>query len=85
MYNPVEFSFKIQQATFDSMASAARMMTANYLRLLEQQHHLLQHTFAHHRTEDGEKGKCKKGSPCKGPDLHDHYGKRAHDVDVEHV
>ncbi len=27
----------------------------------------------------------KHRSPCCGPDLLDHYGKRAHDVDVEHI
>ncbi|NQV47374.1 MAG: hypothetical protein HQ504_06270 [Rhodospirillaceae bacterium] len=91
MFNPVAFSFKIHQAALDSAASATRMMTVNYLNLLEQQRCLLQHTFSCHRAEDGakpkrgKKSKCVKGSPCHGPDLQNHYGKRAHDVDIEHV
>ncbi|MBC8338259.1 MAG: hypothetical protein H8E39_06170 [Alphaproteobacteria bacterium] len=38
------------------------------------------------RTGKGTKGKAGKvRSPCHGPDLTNHYGHRAHDVDVEHI
>lgn len=36
------------------------------------------------RSPHGRRG-GKYPSPCCGPDLQDHYGKRAHDVDVEHL
>ena len=100
MFNPVEFSLKIQQVAMDSAAASARMMAANYLRFVEQQSQLLQHTLSGRRDDDEpthkkshksqarrSDKKIKKGkkSPCSGPDLLDHYGKRTHDVDVEHI
>lgn len=100
MFNPVEFSLKIQQVAMDSAAASARMMAANYLRFIEQQSHLLANSFPGRRDEGPrpqgkpparparktrmKTGKGKK-SPCRGPDLLDHYGKRSHDVDVEHI
>jgi hypothetical protein len=100
MFNPVEFSLKIQQVAMESAAASARMMAANYLRFIEQQSHLLELNLSGRRNEDERtskkphkssprktRKKVKKGkkSPCSGPDLLDHYGKRSHDVDVEHI
>ena len=99
MFNPFEFSLKIQQVAMEGAAASARMMADNYMRFIEQQSHLLHHSLAGRRDEDptlnvakakparGRRTKSNRGkkSPCSGPDLLDHYGKRAHDVDVEHI
>jgi len=100
MFNPVEFTLKIQQVAMQGAAASAKMMAANYMRLIEQQSHLLQSTFTERRHDDPRpqkkpkktlthnlrrKAARGKKSPCKGPDLLDHYGKRARDVDVEHI
>ena len=75
-------------------------MSENYLRLLDQQRAVL-HQPAIHRDDDEVGGalvnpiarkRKKRGrraravtSPCCGAELDDHYGKRAHDVDVERI
>ena len=103
MFNPVEFSFKIQQIAIEGAAASARMMVASYVRFIEQQSHLMEHALSGRRDEDAHnpstqkkrkstpaRSKAKgskrgKKSPCSGPDLLDHDGKRARDVDVEHI
>lgn len=95
MFNPVTFSLKLQQAAFEACAAASNSMIANYVHLVEQQNRLLHHGCIHHRGDDFDvnssdvvspkKGRSAKKSPCHGPDLLDHYGKRAYDVDPEHI
>jgi len=100
MFNPVDFSLKIQQVAMNGAAASSRMMLTNYLRFIEQQNILLQNAMSHRRDEGvrshkkaqsnpARKTRVERGrgtkSPCCGPDLLDHYGKRAHDVDIEHI
>jgi hypothetical protein len=59
-----------------------RFTMACLLRALRQQEQLLHHHFGRRRAEDAG---GHPDSPCKGPDLQDHYGQRSHDVDVEHI
>ena len=75
-----------------SMSSA---MLDMQLRILRQQGALLEHLYPERRADDplvttaNPSAKKRKGgkrpTPCCGPDLKDHYGKRAHDVDVERI
>jgi len=96
MYNPFAVSLKFQQAAVEGAAAASKVMIDSYLHLLEQQQVLLVQALPHRRHQDvttqpkqkvarKRKTPRKKASPCNGPDLQDHYGKRAHDVDVEHI
>lgn len=90
MLNPVTFSLKMQQAALEAATAATRAMAANYVRLVGQQSRLLCRTCVHNRDDDHDvvsarKGKSGRKSPCLGPDLLDHYGKRAHDIDAEHI
>jgi len=91
----VSISFKFQQAAFQAVVSATSLMMESYLHFLEQQFSLLDNMHAFHRPDDPRVASVhpkarkrkggKAGSPCCGPDLRDHYGKRAQDVDVEHI
>jgi len=95
MYNPLSMSLKFQQAAMAGASAAAKLMTDNYLRMFKQQHAILEASFPHLRKSDApcvqdppvkkKKKAAEEVSPCHGPDLLDHYGKRAHDVDVEHI
>ena len=88
-------SLKFQQMAFQAWTATTSLMIQAQMRLLEQQFALLDHMHAHRRSDDpataavNPKIRKRKGrkpaSPCCGPDLLDHYGKRAHDVDVEHI
>ena len=90
MFSPITFTLKMQQVAFEAATAAARMMANNYIQLFDQQSRLLSHSFDyqrgndHHRTAPP-KGPRRRRTPCRGPDLTDHYGKRAHDVDAEHI
>ncbi|NQV83300.1 MAG: hypothetical protein HQ494_05715 [Rhodospirillales bacterium] len=95
MQNFIATTFKFQQAAFQATASVTSLMMETYLRFLKQQFPLLGYMHAYRRPDDpyvastapkAKKVKGRKaGLPCCGPDLHDHYGKRAHDIDVEHI
>ncbi|MBT3237301.1 MAG: hypothetical protein HOK06_06880 [Rhodospirillaceae bacterium] len=90
MFNPVEFSIRFQQAALQAATAATRLMASNYVRMIEQQNRLLQHSCVHQRDDDHDtpsppKKQRRRKSPCRGPDLLDHYGHRAHDVDPEHI
>jgi len=75
-----------------SMSAAVMDMQ---LRILRQQSALFSHMYAERRADDPhvtavnpetkKRKTAKHVSPCCGPDLLDHYGKRARDVDVEHI
>ncbi len=88
------FQRAMMQTAF-SMASASLKIQSH---LLQQQLSLLEAVHDPRRKDDlfgrpislqdkggGNRKTGKKASPCHGPDLMDHYGKRAHDIDVEHL
>lgn len=50
-------------------------------RMVNESMRITQHN-AHRRDADGHQS---AEPPGKGPDLQDHYGQRAHDVDVERI
>ena len=81
MLNPVHATLSLPQ-TF-GMAAACSMLagTAVWLRLAEE-HSRLFLPLAHRRKVD--KGQKHSVLPV-GASWHDHYGKRHHDVDVEHI
>ena len=101
MYEMYTAPFKLQMLFVEATAATTKMMSENYLRFLEQQAALFQHVSTHGRVDDGvgnvpnnpvakrHKSHTRKGrkrvSPCCGADLHDHYGKRNLDVDVERI
>ncbi len=101
MTDMYDTSLKLQKSLIDATVAMTKMMSENYLRLLEQQSALFSMEKSHHRTDDkiaptpvnpkarklkaGNKTGRKGVSPCCGADLHDHYGKRARDVDVERI
>jgi hypothetical protein len=82
MIDPFSLALHIQQAAVKNFCTGVELFTNNYLHLLEQQQHLFEITQAPKRSEDA--GRHPKTHPC-GPDLGDHYGRRAHDVDVEKI
>ena len=91
----ISTSLTFQQMFFKAAVSATSQMMEMYLHLYEQQFALLDRMYSYRRPDDPHvasatpKARKRKGrkarSPCSGPDLQDHYGKRAHDVDVEHI
>lgn len=86
---------KFQQMAFEAAASVTSLMVEAQLNFLKQQYALFEMIPDYRRPDDPRtapvnpkvrKRKARKApSPCSGPDLKDHYGKRAHDVDVEHI
>ncbi|MHA1597728.1 MAG: hypothetical protein ACTSV1_03315 [Alphaproteobacteria bacterium] len=90
MLNPMTLSLKFQQMALQAATAATRMMASGYVQMVDQQNRLLRHSFTHHRGNDHDvksppKGPRRRRTPCRGPDLMDHYGHRAHDVDPEHI
>jgi len=101
MYEMYTAPFKLQMLFVEATAATTKMMSENYLRFLEQQAALFQQASSRARVDDGDgnvlrnpKAKKQKShtrsggkvaSPCCGADLHDHYGKRNLDVDVERI
>jgi len=94
-------SLRIQTALIEATAATTLMMIEYHLRFLKQQTPLLSQAIIHRRALDSfgfaannpeprkqiapNKAARKVKSPCCGEDLHDHYGKRALDIDVEHI
>ena len=101
MTDMYDTSLKLQKSLVEATAAMTKMMSENYLRFLQQQSTLFNLDKNYHRTEDkpvtspvnpkarkqkaGKKTGRKVVSPCCGADLHDHYGKRARDVDVDRI
>lgn len=82
MRDPFTFALRLQQAALKNFAAGIELYTENYVHWLVQQQRLLHTGWAHRRSED--EHEKPKAPPC-GADLTDHYGKRSHDVDVEHI
>jgi hypothetical protein len=80
MYNPWTPYFRFQQSFLESAAGMARLMTESYLRLLRQQQEAFFRSLDQRRAEDLH---IRPRALAKGPELADHYGRRARDIDVE--
>lgn len=87
-------SIKYQREALLASITAGKMMGDCYLRFLEQQSEMFKTAHSHRQSDVFKKQKsrtagiCKPRkvkTPCTGADLQDHYGKRALDVDVEHI
>ena len=82
MLDPLTFSLKMQHAAASSACCAAGIMAANWTRLLRGEQELVG-THHHHRRSD--ELHTHKDHIAKGASWTDHYGKRSHDIDVEHM
>jgi len=94
MYDVMATAWNFQMMAIRSASSVCASIMEVQLRLIELQLGLLDHVHAHRRATDPEmagnpktrkRRNIKTRNPCCGPDLHDHYGHRAQDVDVEHL
>lgn len=81
MMDPITTTMKVQQAAFIGACCAAGVAAANLSRLLRGENAVM-FMPAHRRAEEQHK---QQTFIAKGPSWADHYGKRAHDVDVEHM
>lgn len=81
MMDPVTFTMKAQQAAVIGVCCAVGVATANLMRILKGEMALFD--FAAHRRA----AELHAAVPvvANGPTWNDHYGRRAHDVDVEHM
>jgi|TARA_B100001971_G_C18118802_1_gene498284 hypothetical protein len=88
-------SLRFQQKMFQAAVSMTTLMMETQMHLFRQQFAFLDNMRTDSRWNDpptfsvNPKARKKRNrkirSPCCGPDLQDHYGKRAQDVDVEHI
>lgn len=74
MFNPFLMMAQCQLAAFDGWMRVANCSWRQYGRMMQLPQELLNHP--HYRMHDV----CYRGA-----DLDDHYGRRAHDVDIERV
>lgn len=87
MFNPTTYAIQWQRIAIANVCLVMRMTGSGYMRCLEQQRQVLKHFTPLRRNEDppatprATKASCYP--PCHGADLADHYGNRAHDVNVE--
>lgn len=81
MMDPISYSMKIQQAAFIGACCAAGVAAANFSRMLKGEQAVM-FLPAHRRADEQHKPQA---VVAKGAAWSDHYGKRAHDVDVEHM
>lgn len=81
MLDPLTFSLKMQHAATTTACCAAGMMAANWMRLLKGEQERVE--MPHHRRSD--ELHVHKDYIAKGASWTDHYGKRNHDIDVEHM
>ncbi|MDA1089249.1 MAG: hypothetical protein O3A85_02910 [Proteobacteria bacterium] len=95
MHDFITAPMRFQHMAFKAAASVMSQIVEMQLHLFKQQLALFDLMQASRRRDDSPvssvnpKARKRKGgkvhSPCCGPDLKDHYGKRAQDVDVEHI
>ena len=81
MIDAIDLSLKMQQAVILAAFSAAGIAVANWMRLMQGEHALLG-PHAHRRSDELH---VQKDVVPTGARWTDHYGKRSHDVDVEHM
>lgn len=81
MLDPINVSLKMQQAAMTSALCASGVMAANWMRLMKGEHAL----FGPHIHQRSEEMHAHKDVVPTGARWTDHYGKRSHDVDVEHM
>lgn len=81
MFNPIDLSLKMQQAAMTSAMCAGGIAAANWMRLMNGEHAL----FAPHAHRRSDELHAHKDVVPTGARWTDHYGKRSHDVDVEHL
>lgn len=81
MLDAVNLSLRMQQAAMASALCATGLVAANWMRLMKGEHAL----FGHHEHRRSDELHARKDYIPKGPQWTDHYGKRSHDVDVEHM
>lgn len=75
MFNPFLMAFEWQMAAMQAWLRAMSCTATHCAHIAALPEELLNHPD-HHRHHD---------VLYRGPDLEDHYGRRAHDVDVERV
>ncbi len=81
MLDAIDFSLKLQQAAMASAMGAIGIMAAAWMRLMKGEFEL----FGQHAHQRSEELHAQKDVIPTGPQWTDHYGKRSHDVDVEHM
>jgi hypothetical protein len=81
MLDPLTFSLKMQHAATSTACCAAGLMAANWMRLLKGEQEIL--GMPQHRRSD--ELHAHRDFIAKGTSWSDHYGKRSHDIDVEHM
>lgn len=81
MLDPVTYAMKVQQATFIGAWCFAGVTAANVTRMLKGEQAVM-FLPVHRRAVEQHKPQA---VIAKGASWADHYGKRAHDVDVEHM
>lgn len=81
MAHPMFFALQTQQAAVLAVLQAYNTLITMWLRFLEGEGEIIRFP-AHRRAEE-----LHKEPPliASGPTWSDHYGRRAHDVDVEHM
>ncbi|MCP5374042.1 MAG: hypothetical protein H6907_20095 [Hyphomicrobiales bacterium] len=84
MLNPFTMSMQLQQASTAGAFCMASMMIANTVKVMQAQHQVVTHAWTPHRAED-ETLHPHLEPDESSPDLLYHYGRRSHDVDVEHM
>lgn len=82
MMDPATFAMKVQQAALIGTFCAVGIAVANWMRMLKGELALFDLTAAHRRAAE-----LHAPLPviAQGATWSDHYGRRAHDVDVEHM
>lgn len=82
MMDPVTFTMKVQQAAFIGACCAIGIAAAKLVRMLKGELALFDVGAAHRRAAE-----LHAPVPviAQGPTWSDHYGRRVHDVDVEHM
>ena len=95
MHDLYTTTLEFQKAWLKAASTLTGMMNRNAMRLLDQQSGLFRQLADQRRADDGcetrlakpkrRRRRTKGKSPCAGADLRDHYGNRAHDIDVEQV